>query len=231
MKRFFVKGLAALISTALIGAGAALAANGPSALDADTVEYDTRSGQVVATGNVRLTQDNAVITGNQATYNSNTREAVVEGNVVADRDDMHLTAARVTTTGEDYIAASGSVDMTKGDRRFSGEKVDYYPNRDGGYVLIEQGGKITSSEGTFTAAHIEGWLANSHYVGTGSAHVVYPARDMEGGGDRVDYFGGANERKRVVLTGNAWVVQNNNIARGKVMTVYLADTSVETTQQ
>ena len=38
----------------------------------------------------------------------------------------------------------------------------------------------------------------------------------------MDYFGNA-ERPYVVLDGNAWVFQGNNMARSNHMTVYLAD--------
>ena len=52
---------------------------------------------------------------------------------------------------------------------------------------------------------------------------------MEGGGDRMDYYGKA-EKPCVVLDGNAWVMQANNIARSNHMTVYLADDGTPVTE-
>ena len=46
-------------------------------------------------------------------------------------------------------------------------------------------------------------------------------RNMEAGGDQVDYFG--KEEGKAVLTGNAWAIQDNNTMRGNRMTVFMAD--------
>jgi lipopolysaccharide export system protein LptA len=43
---------------------------------------------------------------------------------------------------------------------------------------------------------------------------------MEAGGDRMDYYG--KEQGRVVVTGNAWAVQDNNTMKSNRLTIYLA---------
>ncbi len=105
-------------------------------------------------------------------------------------------------------------------RTFKGEHVDYYPD-DRKHVVIPTGGIVTSGDGTFTADHMEGWLDEEHYIGTGNAHAISPPRQMEAGGDRVDYFG--KDQGKAILTGNAWAIQENNTIRGNRLTVYLAD--------
>ena len=82
------------------------------------------------------------------------------------------------------------------------------------------GGTLTSADGTFTADHLEGWLAEEHYVGKGNAHVVSPARGLEAGGDQLDYYGQGDGK--AVMTGNAWAVQNNNTMKSNRLTIYLA---------
>lgn len=199
---------------------AADSAGTPTTLDADTVEYDMGSGLVTATGNVLMKQGDSRVTGARATYNHETQAGLVEGNVIAVHADMRLTCARVTTDGKGHIQAAGDVYGTQQDKSFAGEQVDYYPDQSE-YIVMEKGGYIKTSDGTFTAARLEGWLANEHYVGTGNAHIVSPARNIEAGGDSLDYDGKTAEGK-AVLTGNAWATQGNNTLHSNRLTIYLA---------
>ncbi len=198
----------------------AAAENIPAELDADTVEYDMKTGVVTATGDVLMKRGTARVAGAKAVYNVNTQEGMVEGNVIAVRDDMRITCAKVVSDGQEHMTAFGNVYGTQLDREFVGEKIDYYPNQNQ-YILIETGGRISNKDGVFTADRMEGWLNEEHYVGTGHAHLVSPPRDLEAGGDRFDYF--AKERGKLVMTGNAWAVQNNNTVKSNRITMYLAE--------
>lgn len=195
--------------------------NEPTSLTADSLTYDTRTGLITAETNVRMEQGAGYVEGARATYNTKTEEGTVEGGVRAVRDDMDLSCERLSGVGQDHWQASGSVHMTKAGRTFTGAEVDYYPSQND-YVLASSGGTITSADGTLTADRLEGWMKENHFIGTGSAHIVSPPRDLEGGGDRMEYFGSA-DRPYVVLDGNAWVFQGNNMAHSNHMTVYLAD--------
>ena len=106
-------------------------------------------------------------------------------------------------------------------RTFTGEHIDYFPD-DKKHFVIPKGGIAKSEvDGTFTADIMEGWIDDEHYIGTGNAHLVSPARNMEAGGDMVDYSG--KDAGKAVLSGTAWAYQNNNTIRGNRLTVYLAD--------
>ena len=203
----------------------------PSSLNADEVEYDMNSGVITATGNVLLKHGTGKATGAKAMYNINTMEAYLIENVIVIRDDLKITCDSLRSNGQGHMQADGNVIGTQtvaanekypnGDTRtFQGEHVDYYPD-DNKHVVIPTGGLVTSSDGTFTADSMEGWLDDEHYIGIGNAHAVSPPRKMEAGGDRVDYFG--KEQGKAILTGNAWAIQENNTIRGNRLTVYLAD--------
>ena len=195
------------------------AAGEPAELNADTVEYDMSTGLATANGGVTMTRGTSRVTGLRVTYNTKTQEGTVEGNVVATTDDTRITCAKIMTDGQNHMLATGGVYGTQGHKSFSGEQVDYYPNQNK-YVLIASGGTISSADGTFTANRLEGWLDDAHYVGSGNAHLVSPPKDMEAGGDRMDYYG--MEQGRVVVTGNAWAVQDNNTMKSNRLTIYLA---------
>lgn len=206
--------------------------NVPSEVNADTVDYDMNTGVVTANGNVFLKYGTGTATGGRAMYNTNTQEAYLLDNVVVIRDDLKLTCDSLTNDGYGHMQAIGNVygvqtiapnqKYPKGDTRtFKGEHVDYYPD-DKGHFIIPSGGIITSSiDGNFTANYMEGWIEEEYYIGTGNVHIVNPPREVEAGGDRMDYY--ARQNGKAVLTGNAWAVQKNNTMRGNRLTVYLAD--------
>lgn len=191
----------------------------PASLDADTVEYDMKTGIVTAEGNVLMKRGISRVAGARANYNTNTQEGMVEGNVIAVREDMRITCDKITTDGPDHMLAIGNVHGTQQDKSFSGETVEYFPNQNE-YVRIPTGGVVSSKDGTFTADFMEGWLGEEHYVGIGNAHLVSPPKDLEAAGDRVDYFG--KTEGKAILTGNAWAIQDNNMVRGNRLTIYLA---------
>ena len=206
--------------------------NPPSELNADTVDYDMKSGLVTAIGNVLLKNGVTKATGLKAMFNVNTQEAHLIGNVIVVREDMRITCDALASDGKEQMYADGNVIATQtvapsekypdGDKRtFTGDHIDYYPN-DRKHVVIPGGGIAKSAvEGTFTADQMEGWIDDEHYVGNGNAHLISITRNLEAGGDKVDYSG--KEEGKAVLSGNAWAVQDNNTIRGNRLTVYLAD--------
>lgn len=222
-KKKLYRGVLTLLAAGAVCTAAAAPQQGnePTNLMADSLTYDTRTGLITAETNVRMEQGTGYVEGARATYNTKTEEGTVEGGVRAMRDDMQLSCDRLSGIGQDHWQATGSVHMVKAGRTFTGPVVDYYPSQNE-YVLAASGGTMTSADGTFSADHLEGWLKENRFIGTGNAHLVSPPRDLEGGGDRVEYFGMA-ERPYAVLDGNAWVYQGNNMARSNHMTVYLAD--------
>ena len=220
-------------STILVNAAPELENTGEkSELNADEVEYNMDTGVATATGNVVLKHGSGVATGLKAMYNTNTEAAYLTGNVIVVRDNLRLTCNSLNSDGYGHMQADGNVyaeqkiapsaDMPQGDlRTFKGEHVDYYPD-DRQHIVIPTGGVLTSTqEGVFTADHMEGWLDDQYYIGTGNAHIVSKPRDLEAGGDQIEYY--ANENGKAILSGNAWAFQDNNTLRGNRLTVYLAD--------
>ncbi len=229
------KKICAAILAAMLVSSAATAAdtdNEPSEVNADAIEYDMNTGIVTAEGNVLLKHGLTKATGLHALFNVNTKAAQLIGNVIVVREDMRITCQTLASNGQGHMAADGNVIATQnlapnekypdGDTRtFNGEHIDYFPD-DRKHFVIPTGGVAESRvEGTFTADQIEGWIDDEHYIGSGNAHMVSTARNMEAGGDQVDYDG--KDAGKAVLSGNAWAIQNNNTIRGNRLTVYLAD--------
>jgi len=230
-----IKKICAACAAAMLISSAALAAekdNLPSEVNADAIEYDMNTGIVAAEGNVLLKHGTTKATGLHAMYNVNTQEASLIGNVIVVDEDMRITCDALASNGQGHMVADGGVVATQtvapnekypvGDTRtFQGDHIDFFPD-DRKHVVIPTGGIAKSEvEGTFTADHLEGWIDDERYIGTGNAHLVSEVRKLEAGGDKVDYDG--KQEGKAVVSGNAWAIQDNNTIRGNRLTVYLAD--------
>ena len=230
-----IKKICAGFAAAMLISSAALAAekdNLPSEVNADAIEYDMNTGVVSAEGNVLLKHGTTKATGLHAMYNVNTQEASLIGNVIVVDEDMRITCDALASNGQGHMVADGEVVATQtvapnekypvGDTRtFRGDHIDFFPD-DRKHVVIPAGGIAKSEvEGTFTADHLEGWIDDERYIGTGNAHLVSEVRKLEAGGDKVDYDG--KQEGKAVVSGNAWAIQDNNTIRGNRLTVYLAD--------
>ena len=218
----------ALLTTAVcfILTGTLYAADSkPVELNANTVEYDTQTGLITATSSVKMIQDGAVLTGASAQYNSKTQEGFVTGGVVADKADMHMTAATIKTSGANHMIATGNVVVVKADKTLTGPQIDYYPDTD--YAVIESNARVTMTDGTFTSDRMEAYLKENRLIGTGNVHIVSPPRNLDAVGDQATYYG--QDDGKVILTGNAVATQNNNTLRSNKLTIYLAGGKADVT--
>lgn len=221
MRRGIRTGAAVFLAACLFSTAAAAETGSDAAeLQADTVEYNAKTGEMTATGHVVMRQGGGVASAQNATYNTKTKQGKMTGGVVADRDGAHLTCDVFHVLSDTQFLAEGNVHGTKEDKSFTGPQAEYFTDQD--YVRMTAGGTITTQDGTFTADYMEGWMNDEHCKGVGSAHVVSPPRQFEGGGDEAEYFG--KESGKLVLTGNAWAIQENNTLRSQRLTVYLNET-------
>ena len=208
-------GLCVLLSGTLYAAD-----NKPVELTADTVEYNSQSGVINATGNVVMVQEGTRMTGAHGVYNSKTQEGTVSGNVVADKDGMHMTAETVVTDGKNHMQATGNVVAVKEDKTLTGPLIDYYTDRN--YAIVPSDAKLAMQDGSvITANSMEAYMTEDHLIGTGNVHIVSPPRNLEAFGDQLDYYG--KEDGKAILTGNAVATQDNNTLKSNRLTIYLAD--------
>ena len=103
------------LALSLLASSWALAADNkvPASLDADTVEYDMRTGEIIATDNVLMKRGDAKVAGARATYNINTMAGSVIGNVIAVKGDIRITCDQLISEGQEHMLAMGSVHGTQ----------------------------------------------------------------------------------------------------------------------
>lgn len=211
------------IGAVTVFAAPAAGPQGPSELIADTLTYDMQNDVMIARGNVVMITADGKATGDYAEYHNRDKSGKVVGRVIADKGDIHMECDEFYVDGQTHFTAVGNVRGKQLDRTFIGPKAEFFQDRN--YVMMEQGGTVTSKDGSLTADFMEGWTEDEHFVGRGNCHIVSLPRNFEGGGDIAEYWG--RQEGKTVLTGNAWAVQEDNMMRGKVITAFLSQKPVE----
>lgn len=197
------------------------ASDKPVDISGDVIEYDSTTGVMKATGSVRMLQENAVVTGASAEYNSKTKQGKVLGGAHMVKEDIDMTSESVTSLDENHIVAVGNVVMKKGESTLYGPQVDYFSDRQ--YAIINSNARIVNPDGTMTADKLESYMAENRAVGTGNAHIVSQTKNLDATGDVATYYGGEDQRGKIVLSGNAVALQDGNTLRGKTLTLYMND--------
>ena len=208
--RFVLAAAAALLSLGL--ATTALAAPSNFSVQADELEYDLGSGEAVAKGSVVLKQDGGVATANYARFNSKTKSGVLTGNVVADREDMHITCNEFIVHNENDLSAVGGASISKAGKRLNADRVNYYKAREfaetiGGWA------RLTDSDGSMlNAAKIDYNMAAGVANAYGGVDINSPARNLTASADSAVYK--TDNSGYVELLGNAKATQNGNSVAG-----------------
>ncbi len=215
--------LAACLLIAL-SSGAAAVGNEPIDLVADTIEYDSVRGVMIATGNVKLVQGKSMMTGAQAEYNVKTQETYIHGGVKVVKEDAVLVAQEVRGYDNNHLIAAGEPVLTKGENRLAGPKIDYYADK--GYALVEGWARMDTVDGVITGNRLEAFTQEERVVIDGNVHVVSETRKLDAVSDHAVYYGKKGEG-RAVLTGNARAIQDGNTLTGNSLTIYMDDKAMD----
>lgn len=220
--------LAVFCSSSLL----ALAAPGEKTeVSADTFDYDSATGMVVAQGGVKVVRGQQTMTGQTIEYNSKTQDAHVSGGngVQVTGPDLNMTAVELWAVGGKQLIAQGNVVAVKGDKRLSGPRVEYF--QDSEVAVTPQGGTIVMPDGNMTADHIQAFLKEDRAIGTGNVHIVSEVRKLDATSDLATYYGekSGQARSKIIMTGNARAVQDGNVLVGNTLNLYLDDKAMEGT--
>ena len=185
----------------------------PVTLKADVITYDTATGLTIAEGNVIITQEDGEALAARAEYDLNGRVGLLEGDVRVVKGDAHLTAERLTVRVNGRYTAEGSATVNKAGSRVSAPRLDYWQN---GLTRTSGGrGRLLQADGDeLTADHIEYDMNKRTGLAQGNVRISSPTRSLTGAGDEASYTAVAGDDAEIILTGNAWLVQNGNKIMG-----------------
>ncbi|MDU4961163.1 MAG: LptA/OstA family protein [Sporomusaceae bacterium] len=226
-KRIKTAGLIVLVLFSL-SAGLQARAAEPFRLEADVIDYNAKTGQMTASGDsgVKMTQGTMTLTGAKADYNTKTQAGSISGSVKGIQDDMLLTAAQAETRDSRRITASGGVVLVKGSDRLSAPRIDYFSDQQ--LAVVESDAKLSTADAVITADRLETYFQENRTVAQGNVKIDSEQRNLKARADHAVYYGEkAGEQGKIVLTGNAFAVQDGNTIAGQTLTLYLADKAVD----
>lgn len=194
-------------------------------LSADTIEYDSGKGIMIAQGNVRMVQENAVMTGNRAEYNSKINEGHVVGDARVVKEDATLVAAEIHSYGNTHIIATGDPILTKGNSKLMGPTIDYDSVKQ--YAIVTGWASLTQEDSVMTANQIEAFFTDNRAIAQGNVHIVSSTRKLDATSDQAVYYGDKGEQGKTILTGNVRALQDGNVLTGNTMTLYLDNKTID----
>lgn len=225
MKKTLIRVALVALFTCSAVANLQAAENKPVELSADTIEYDSAQGIMIAQGNVRMVQENSIMTGSFAEYNSKTKDAHVRGGVRIVKDDTTLVSAEVHSYGNTHMVATGDPILTKGTSKLMGPTIDYDSVKE--YAIVTGWASLTTDDSNITANQIESFFSENRAVAEGNVHIVSEVRKLDATAQQAVYYGNQGGQGRTVLTGNVRAVQDGNVLTGNTMTLYLDNKAID----
>lgn len=211
---------AALLSLGIMST--ALAAPDNFSVKADELEYDLQTGNGTAKGHVVLQQDGGTATADYAEFNSKSQSGVLTGNVVADREDAHISCSKFIMHNENYLSAVGNAVIVKNGRSLYADQVDYYKDSEFAQT-VGSWARMTDTDGSVLNASkidysIKEGVANAY----GGVTIDSEARDLTASADKAIYR--TDNDGYIELIGNAKATQKGNSVAGD--TLRLTNTNV-----
>ena len=196
-------------------------------LDGDVITYISKTGVMTAKGGVKLTQGNAVMTGDSGEYNTKTKEALMTGNVKAVKDGSTLTAAEVRSYDDmKRLVATGDALLVHKDGTAAGPRMEYLPERQ--YANITGGARLTNKDAVLTSKVAEAFFQEDRATADGNVHIVSEARKLDAVSDHAVYYGINGKNGKADLIGNVRVIQDGNVLTGNHVVMYLDDSAMDT---
>ncbi|WP_281519282.1 LptA/OstA family protein [Acidaminococcus timonensis] len=190
-----------------------------SSISADTVEYDFKTGQAAAEGNVQIRHDDGTASASSADYNTKTGEGKLTGSVVADQKDAHLTSGTLIIKNKGkFLSAIGNAVLRKADKTLRADQVDYDSDAqftqtvgDWAQLTMDDGSSLDSASMKY---NMQSGVANAD----GNVRLVSPPRNLTARADRAIY--NTKEADGTIrLIGHATATQNDDTVSGDTLTI------------
>jgi lipopolysaccharide transport protein LptA len=192
-----------------------------------TVLYDKKGEQIqkiIATGSVRITQTEQVITGDRAELFPGEDRAVVTGEVVVVRPESRIRCRKLQVFfkeaggGLKYVIADGDVYIKGKTREIMGDHADFFPDEQktvvtGHAVAIKGDDRIESEK--LTIRYAEGTKEPREMNAEGDVHII--GKDRLVTSERADFY---SSEKKVVASGNVKVVQEEMEVKSAKLEVF-----------
>ena len=182
----------------------------------DTIDYDFRSSQTVAKGNVVLINNEGTAKAANAEYNTKTEAGQLTGGVVAVQGEAQITCnTLVMHAGGDQLTAIGNAILTKNDKTMYADQVEYFQSRQymetvGGWARLTMDNGQSSLEAVYINYDMKAGIANAN----GNVNINSTVRKLTASGDNAIY-NTKEDDGTIELIGNATATQDGNTVSGQ----------------
>lgn len=195
-----------------IGSLAVRAADAPTSIKADVIEYNTKTGITTAKGNVVISQRDGQATAAAAEYNTRTKPANSRAVSLRLKTMPELPAIRLFLHDENHTTAIGNAAMKKQDKTLRAAQVEYYKDRNF-METVGSWGELAMDEAAFSQQATSTMMA---VLATQPLRITYRivsnARNLTAAANKATYD--TNNQGTIELTGNATATQNGNTISG-----------------
>lgn len=213
VKKFAVLGLLAGLLSVSTACWAA------SSISGDQVQYDFKSGQAAAVGNVKIRHDDGTASAEEADYNTKTGEGKLTGSVVADQKDAHLTSSELIIRKKGkFLSAIGNAVLRKADKTLRAAQVDY--DSDAQFAeTLGSWAQLTMDDGSsIDSANMKYNMGTGVANADGNVRLISPPRNLTARADRAIY--NTKEADGTIrLIGHATATQNDDTVSGDTLTI------------
>jgi lipopolysaccharide export system protein LptA len=212
----------ALAAGGIVTAGAAEA---PTTVRGDVIEYNTKTGVTTATGSVLITQQDGEARAGAAEYNTKTGTGRLTGGVTATKGATSINCDTLVLHDENHVSAIGGASLTTEGRNLRSERVEYYKDRefletDGSWAQLsmEDGSKLTAG---YIGYDVRRGFANAER----NVRIVSEARNLTATADKATY---STQQDGVIeLVGNATATQDGNTLTGNRLRIVSGNKTAE----
>jgi lipopolysaccharide export system protein LptA len=198
----------------------ARAAEEPVTLQADTITYDTATGISTAEGHVVITQADGEARAERGSYNLKTKEGLLTGTVTARRGEATFAADSLRIEENNHFIAEGNASVAQKGDSLTAPVIEYWSDRS--FAKTSGGwGELKQADGSILVAdYIEYDIKAGMGLAEGNVQINSPARNITGAGEKATYSAGSKETPgEVILSGNAWMIQDGNKIMGDQLVV------------
>ncbi len=210
---------------AIGGFSAVQAADAPTSIKADVIEYNTKTGITTAKGNVVISQEDGQAKAAAAEYNTKTKTGKLTGGVVATKDDARIVCDTLVLHDENHTTAIGNASMKKQDKTLRADQVEYYKDRDF-LETVGSWGELAMDDGsTLTAGYINYDARVGLATAESGVQIVSDARNLTASADKATYD--TKNEGTIELVGNATATQNGNTISGNRLRIVNENNTAE----
>jgi len=147
-------------------------------VEADKFELDVEDQYVRARGNVVVTHEDIILTGDVAKFDKERQTVRINGNVVIKKDSMTLKCDRaVALNNENRVDGFGDVEFSYDEMKGSSDRASYFLDRK--LVILASSANITRLKDSLSGDRVFIDIARNYFKTVGNSELILSVSELE----------------------------------------------------